>query len=494
MTRVGETTGSPLIGHEFRYIGDRFRILQSSRSTEDASLRVDYFAAPRANVPDHVHHHHEERIEVVSGTLGLCIDGQRLTLGPGESALGPPGIPHAWWNPSDEAAVHFLAEIRPGLDVEIMLETVRGLARDGKTIGETIPRNPLQLAVLACEFGNWGYFTGVPRPMRKALFVPVASLAFIGRRLGYRARYPEYSGPEAAETIRIEHSVEIEHPPEEVFSFVADPRNDERWTPAVEETRKTSDGPLGAGTTFESVFRLLGRRFEASFEIAEYEPNRKVVLGSATSGPLQLTGTRSVEAVPGGTQFTIRVEGRSGGFFGVAETVFARLAERPLKVALANLKNLLEGVPAESEPMTAPPESDRLLPLVSVLWLLNSAFGAAIAIRENLPAEFAGMTRWHDPSADFFKGTGTALSPGLAMMAAQAIFTVLSTRSGRVETVGVAGMTALGAGATIGVLGEPITYRALSPRTFDPVKAGIVSAAVILSPLMTILGVRRLSA
>src|SRR3712207_6287915 len=112
----GEPIENPLVGHEFRYFGDRFRILESSRSTEDASLRVDYFAAPRANVPEHVHHYHEERIEVVSGTLGLRMDGQRLTLSPGESAVGPPGIPHAWWNPSDDEEVHFLAEIRPGLD------------------------------------------------------------------------------------------------------------------------------------------------------------------------------------------------------------------------------------------------------------------------------------------------------------------------------------------------------------------------------------------
>jgi mannose-6-phosphate isomerase-like protein (cupin superfamily)/uncharacterized protein YndB with AHSA1/START domain len=447
---------NPLIGHEFRYFRrDRFRILESARQTADGSLRFDYIAAPRANVPEHVHHPWEDRFEVLSGRLGVRVGGRELTLGPGQSAVVPSGVPHAWWNPSDEEEVRFLAEIRPGLDVEIILETVLGLARDGKTVGETIPRNLLQLAVLAHEFGSWGYFTGVPRPMRKALFAPVASLAFIGRSLGYRARYPEYSGPEAAEKIRIEHSVEIERPPEEVFSFVADPRNDERWTPAVEETRKTSDGPLGAGTTFESVFRLLGRRFAASFEIAEYEPNRKVVLGSATSGPLQLTGTRSLEAVPGGTQFTVRVEGRSGGFFGVAEPVFARLAKRPLEVALANIKNLLECLPAESEPVSAPPESDWLLPLVSVLWLLNSAIGAAIAIRKNLPAEFAGMTRWHDPSGDFFRGSGTALSPGLPMMAAQAIFTLLSTRGGRTGTAGVAGMTVLGAGAPSGCWGSP---------------------------------------
>jgi glycopeptide antibiotics resistance protein len=44
------------------------------------------------------------------------------------------------------------------------------------------------------------------------------------------------------------------------------------------------------------------------------------------------------------------------------------------------------------------------------------------------------------------------------------------------------------------VLAETITYRVLSPKTFDPDKAPIVSAAVVLSPLMVILGARRLSA
>jgi hypothetical protein len=157
------------------------------------------------------------------------------------------------------------------------------------------------------------------------------------------------------------------------------------------------------------------------------------------------------------------------------------------------LKNILKAACTEpTEHAGTSLESDRLLPLISALWLLNSALGAAVSIREDLPGEFAGMTRWHDPSSDFLTGGGTALSPGLPMMAAQVIFTALSTRGGRAGAVGVAGMTALGAGATIGVLGEPITYGALSPRTFDPITAGIVSAAITLSLSMTVLGARRL--
>jgi hypothetical protein len=148
-----------------------------------------------------------------------------------------------------------------------------------------------------------------------------------------------------------------------------------------------------------------------------------------------------------------------------------------------------------SEPSEAPPGPDRLLTLVCVLWLLNSAIGARVAFKEGLPAEWVGgLYAGRDTSAEFFKGTGTALSPGLPMMVAQALFAVLSTHSGRVGTIGAAALIALGAGGTVGMLAETITYRVLSPSTFDPPKAAIGLAAIFLAPSMTILSWRRLRA
>lgn len=183
----------PIIEYEFRYFGDRFRVLESSRDTSDGTLRLDYFAAPRARVPEHIHHVQEEQFEVISGRLGLRVGGREMVLGPGQRTVGPSGIPHEWWNPNDEEA-HFIAGIRPGLDVETLCETILGLMRDGKTIG-SLPRNPLQLAVLVREVGKWAYSPRLPMPIRKALFAPVVVLAFVGGLLGYRFRYPEYSGP-----------------------------------------------------------------------------------------------------------------------------------------------------------------------------------------------------------------------------------------------------------------------------------------------------------
>ena len=133
------------------------------------------------------------------------------------------------------------------------------------------------------------------------------------------------------------------------------------------------------------------------------------------------------------------------------------------------------------------------LSMVSVLWLLNSVIGARVAVKEGLPAEWvAGLYDGQDASTEFFKGTGTALSPGLPMMVAQALFAVLSTRGGRAGITGAAGLAVLGAGGTVGMLAETITYRVLFPKTLDQPKAAIVAAAVVLSPLMAAFGGRRL--
>ena len=134
-----------------------------------------------------------------------------------------------------------------------------------------------------------------------------------------------------------------------------------------------------------------------------------------------------------------------------------------------------------------------MLSWVSVLWLLNAATGAAVAIREDLPGELiAGLFIGRDASAEFFRGTSTALSPGLSHIAAEMVFAVLCTRSGRAGMAGAAGLSVLGVGSTVGALGEKITYKVLSPKTFDPTKAAIVLAGITLSALMTVLGARRL--
>ena len=148
--------------------------------------------------------------------------------------------------------------------------------------------------------------------------------------------------PAPARPLRVERSVVIERSPEEVFAFVSDPENDVRWVSPIEEQWKTSEGAPGVGTTYLGVGRFLGRRFEGTFEIAHYEPNRNIVL-RPTSGPLQFTGSRTVEGVADGTRFTYAWEGQTGGFFWLLpDSLMVLVGQRQLDAYLANLKGVLE--------------------------------------------------------------------------------------------------------------------------------------------------------
>jgi hypothetical protein len=64
-----------------------------------------------------------------------------------------------------------------------------------------------------------------------------------------------------------------------------------------------------------------------------------------------------------------------------------------------------------------------------------------VAIREDLPGELiAGVFIGRGASAKFLKGSGTALSPGIARIAAQVVFTAFHARGSRAGTAGVAGL------------------------------------------------------
>jgi len=141
--------------------------------------------------------------------------------------------------------------------------------------------------------------------------------------------------------VKAEESTTIKRPAEKVFAFVADPKNEPRWAPAVAETRQLSSGPVQVGTTFEETVRFLGRRFEVAFEVSEYEPNRRMGV-RMTSGPSRATGVRIVEPIADGTRLTIQAEGRSGLFFGLAEPVATWSMRHLLRKALANVKQALE--------------------------------------------------------------------------------------------------------------------------------------------------------
>ena len=142
--------------------------------------------------------------------------------------------------------------------------------------------------------------------------------------------------------VRVENSVVINQPIEEVFAFLSNAENDPVWQAQIQEAKVTSDGPIGVGSTIAQKAHFLGRGIEIEAEITEYERNRKFAWKS-TSGPIPSEGQNIFETTgEGQTKFTIVADLDIGGFFKLAEPLVARSARRQTEANLANLKDILE--------------------------------------------------------------------------------------------------------------------------------------------------------
>ena len=184
MARAGDELFNPATG-----LRTVFR--ETAQTTGGELLQVDWIGRPGWSTgPDHVHPRQEERFEVLSGRLGLRVAGAERSHGAGDAIVVPEGVAHAAWNAGD-GDVHVLVDFRPALRTEIAFETLAGLARDGRTTGAGVPRNPLQLALVLREFENEIYFVRPPLAVQRVILGP---LALMGRGLGYRAEYPYHQG------------------------------------------------------------------------------------------------------------------------------------------------------------------------------------------------------------------------------------------------------------------------------------------------------------
>ena len=140
----------------------------------------------------------------------------------------------------------------------------------------------------------------------------------------------------------MERSITINRPVEEVFAFVTDVANFAKWNAQAGRTEQSSEGPVGLGTRYRGSSDFMGRTMQWIAEITEYEPNQKAVQ-KITMGPTEMTMGWFLQPVEGGTRFTIRSEGPTGGLAKLAGPLMDRTMEKQMEDNLARLKALLEG-------------------------------------------------------------------------------------------------------------------------------------------------------
>ncbi|MBO9533372.1 MAG: cupin domain-containing protein [Solirubrobacteraceae bacterium] len=180
--------------YENRVTGERCVILRTGMEDEASpTTSLVHLTAPpgSAVVGEHVHPTVTERFVVVSGTLGMRLDGEESQLVAGEEATAPAGSAHDWWNAGDDVA-SVIVELDPPTErFETMIATLFGLANAGRTNAKGLP-NPLQLALIGQQFDDVLVFTKPPRAVQRIAF---ALLAPIARARGLRPTYDEYLAP-----------------------------------------------------------------------------------------------------------------------------------------------------------------------------------------------------------------------------------------------------------------------------------------------------------
>ena len=140
--------------------------------------------------------------------------------------------------------------------------------------------------------------------------------------------------------IKVEKSIIINKPVEEVFNFVTGIDNYTKWQSGV--TNVIEVGPRNTvGSQFTEVRKFMGQEMRTTLQLTELVPNAKWA-AKVVKGPVPYEVTMTFVDSNGGTKVTTRVDGEPRGFFKLAEGMVASQLEKSLEEDELKLKELLE--------------------------------------------------------------------------------------------------------------------------------------------------------
>jgi quercetin dioxygenase-like cupin family protein len=179
--------------------GVKVTVLKTHLETAGMGFQVEYHFRPQSgqDLPSHYHLWWDEKFEVLSGTCSYSLDGVVKQAKAGDTFTLPAKKAHIHpWNSGSEELHVIQTDTFQFSSNDAVIDTLNtiasqhGLARDGK-VGKNGQPNPLQMAVMMEALQkHGGYFEGAPPAVQRFL---VAILSTIGKAMGYKASYPEYT-------------------------------------------------------------------------------------------------------------------------------------------------------------------------------------------------------------------------------------------------------------------------------------------------------------
>jgi len=141
--------------------------------------------------------------------------------------------------------------------------------------------------------------------------------------------------------IKIEKSIIINRPVEDVWKFISNVENIPKWNRGTRKGRVTSDGSIGVGAKVQYLRQFLGRQLIVKLRVSEYVPNKVIVLQLSAGLVTAQTGF-TFEPVQAGTRLTHPSEIELGGWWKLITPILSPMLERDGREDMANIKRLIE--------------------------------------------------------------------------------------------------------------------------------------------------------
>jgi carbon monoxide dehydrogenase subunit G len=141
---------------------------------------------------------------------------------------------------------------------------------------------------------------------------------------------------------RLEASVLINKPIQDVFTFLSSAENHAKFIPGMVEFEKTSPGPFGqVGTTARGMRRDLGYKWDVLYEITEVKPNATLGM-KGIMGPISFIDGYVLQPHNSGTRVNFWLELTLTGLAKLAQPFIFLIGRTHAGETLANLKKEIE--------------------------------------------------------------------------------------------------------------------------------------------------------
>ena len=141
--------------------------------------------------------------------------------------------------------------------------------------------------------------------------------------------------------IQADGGTTITRPIEEVIDYLSDPRNEPDWLPGATAVDKTSDGPVGLGSTFVGHYARAGR---VALELVEFERPHRVTF-RAHSKIVDFDDAVELSETDGRTLLQARMHATPRSVMRVLEPLLARTLRRQFAANWDHLRRAMETRP-----------------------------------------------------------------------------------------------------------------------------------------------------